>query len=83
MYNIKLTDYIPEPQPAGSDYIVAAHYYPAWKRGVAGLHDGFNDLAEDWEDRTPLMGYYNEENPRFRENAKIKERSFKRIFPNE
>lgn len=63
MYNIKLTDYIPEPNPATSDRIVAAHYYGAWKYGAAGLHEGFNDLAEDYPDRTPLMGYYDEENP--------------------
>jgi len=63
MYNIKLNDYIPEPNPATSDRIVAAHYYAAWKKGAAGLHEGFNDLAEEYPDRTPLMGYYDEENP--------------------
>jgi len=63
MYNIKLNSYIPEPQPAKSDRIVAAHYYAAWKKGAAGLHEGFNDLAEEYPDRTPLMGYYDEENP--------------------
>ena len=31
MYNIKFEDYIPEPKPAKSDRIVAAHYYAAWK----------------------------------------------------
>ena len=63
MYNIKLHDYIPEPNPAKTDRIVAAHYYAAWKKGAAGLHEGFNDLAEEYPDRTPLMGYYDEENP--------------------
>ena len=63
MYNIKLHSYIPEPQPAHSDRIVAAHYYAAWKKGAAGIHEGFNDLAEEFPDRTPLMGYYDEENP--------------------
>lgn len=63
MYNIKLNSYIPEPQPAESDRIVAAHYYAAWKKGAAGIHDGFNDLADEYPDRTPLMGYYDEENP--------------------
>ena len=63
MYNIKLNPYIPEPNPAESDRIVAAHYYAAWKKGAAGIHEGFNDLAEDFPDRTPLMGYYDEENP--------------------
>lgn len=63
MYNIKLSNYIPEPEPAISDRIVAAHYYAAWKKGAAGIHEGFNDLAEIYPDRTPLMGYYDEENP--------------------
>ena len=63
MYNIKLNDYVPAPSPAHSDRIVAAHYYAAWKYGAAGLHEGFNDLAKDYPERTPLMGYYDEENP--------------------
>ena len=63
MYNIKLENYIPEPSPATSDRIVAAHYYAAWKYGAAEIHEGFNDLAEIYPDRTPLMGYYDEENP--------------------
>ena len=63
MYNIKLEDYIPKPIPATSDRIVAAHYYAAWKKGAAGIHGGFDDLADEYPDRTPLMGYYDEENP--------------------
>ena len=63
MYNIKLNSYIPAPNPAESDRIVAAHYYGAWKKGAAGVHEGFDDLAELYPDRTPLMGYYDEENP--------------------
>ena len=63
MYNVKLHSYVPKPQPATSDRIVAAHYYAAWKKGAAGIHEGFNDLAEEYPDRTPLMGYYDEENP--------------------
>ena len=63
MYNIKLSDYIPQPCPAESDRIVAAHYYAAWKKGAAGVHEGFDDLAEEYPDRTPLMGYYEEEDP--------------------
>lgn len=62
MYNIKLYDYVPEPNPVTSNYIVCAHYYAAWKKGAAGLHNGFNDLHE-YPERTPLMGYYDEENP--------------------
>ena len=63
MYNVKFEDYVPKPNPATSDRIVAAHYYAAWKYGAAGIHEGFNDLAEIYPDRTPLMGYYDEENP--------------------
>ena len=63
MYNVKFESYIPKPNPATSDRIVAAHYYAAWKYGAAGIHEGFNDLAEIYPDRTPLMGYYDEENP--------------------
>ena len=63
MYNIKLNESIPAPNPATADRIVAAHYYGAWKKGAAGVHEGFDDLAENYPDRTPLMGYYDEENP--------------------
>lgn len=63
MYNIKLESYIPEPKPATTDRIVAAHYYAAWKYGAAEVHEGFCDLAKDYPDRTPLMGYYDEELP--------------------
>ena len=63
MYNIKFDSYVPEPSVAKSDRIVAAHYYAAWKYSAAGIHEGFNDLAEEYPDRTPLMGYYEEEDP--------------------
>ena len=63
MYNIKFHNYVPTPNPAKSDRIVAAHYYAAWKYGAAEVHEGFNDLADKYPDRTPLMGYYDEENP--------------------
>lgn len=62
MYNIKLEDYIPAPRPATTDRIVAAHYYAAWKKDCSGIHNGFDDL-HDFPERTPLMGYYDEENP--------------------
>lgn len=62
MYNIKLESYVPEPKPAKSDRIIAAHYYAAWKKGAPGIHNGFDDLHE-YPERTPLMGYYDEEDP--------------------
>lgn len=63
MYNIKLADYVPKPNPATTDRIIAAHYYAAWKKGAPGLHEGFDDL-HDYPERTPLMGYYDEEDPK-------------------
>ena len=62
MYNIKLENYVPKPMPATADRIVAAHYYAAWKKGAAEIHGAFDDL-HDYPERTPLMGYYDEENP--------------------
>ena len=62
MYNIKLYDYVPEPKPVTSDRIVAAHYYAAWKKGAAEIHGAFDDL-HTYPERTPLMGYYDEESP--------------------
>ncbi|MBQ7335096.1 MAG: hypothetical protein IJW92_01300 [Clostridia bacterium] len=63
MYNIRLENYVPEPNSATSDRIVGVHYYATWKYGAAGIHEGFNDLAKEYPDRIPLMGYYDEENP--------------------
>ena len=62
MYNIRLYDYVPEPKPVTSDRIVAAHYYAAWKKGAAEIHGAFDDL-HTYPERTPLMGYYDEESP--------------------
>ncbi len=64
MYNIKLYDHVPTPVPATTDRIVAAHYYAAWKKGAPGLHNGFDDL-HNFPERTPLCGYYDEEDPNF------------------
>ncbi len=62
MYNVKLYDYIPEPEPVTTDYIVAAHCYPAWKKGSAQLHKGFDQFSA-YPERLPLLGRYDEENP--------------------
>ena len=64
MYRIRSEDYVPLPRPATSDRIVAAHYYAAWKKGAAGIHNGFDDLHA-YPDRTPLCGYYDEERPAY------------------
>ena len=64
MYNIRLYDEMPAPREVTvkQDRIVAAHYYPAWKKGSAELHEGFPEI-HSYPERTPLMGYYDEEDP--------------------
>jgi len=64
MYNFKLYDYVPTPEPVSSNYTICAHYYPGWaKRGsdFAGVF-GFDDI-KDYPKRTPLLGYYDERLP--------------------
>ena len=58
----KVCDHVPEPRPVTSDRIVACHYYPGWKKGQSGIHNGFADL-QNYPERTPLLGYYDEANP--------------------
>ncbi|MGN1128501.1 MAG: glycoside hydrolase family 99-like domain-containing protein [Candidatus Flemingiibacterium sp.] len=62
MYNIKLYDYVPKPDPAESGRIIAAHYYPSWTRGDNGLNHEFEDNF-DYPERTPLAGFYEDKNP--------------------
>ena len=62
MYGLKFCDYVPQPKPATSEKIVAAHYYAAWKKDAALVHHGFDDL-HDYPARTPLQGYYDGESP--------------------
>jgi len=62
MRTAKLYDYIPEPEPVKSDYLIACHYYPGWKKGGIVAHNRFDDLVP-YPERTPLLGYYDEENP--------------------
>ena len=64
MYNIKMYDKIPKINPATvkDGRIVAAHVYPVWTPGEAGLHNAFLDL-KNYPERTPLGGYYNESDP--------------------
>ncbi|MBQ8233320.1 MAG: glycoside hydrolase family 99-like domain-containing protein [Lachnospiraceae bacterium] len=63
MRTAKLYPYIPEPQPVKSDYMIACHYYPGWKKGAELVkHNRFDDLI-NFPERTPLLGYYDEENP--------------------
>ncbi len=37
---------------------------PHGKSGVAGLHNGFDDIHE-YPERTPLAGYYDEDDPQY------------------
>jgi hypothetical protein len=62
MYNVKLYDYVPKPQPVKSDYLIGVHYYPAWKKGSAQLHKGYDQFL-DYPERLPMLGRYDEEDP--------------------
>ena len=62
MYNYKLHDYVPVPEPATSNLDICCHYYPGWKKGGNVAHNGFYDL-HDYPERTPLWGYYDESSP--------------------
>ena len=55
-------DYVPEPKPVTSDYTVACHYYPGWSKNCGSRKNGF-DAIQDFPERTPLMGYYDEADP--------------------
>lgn len=48
--------YVPAPAPAGTEYLVGAHYFPGWKQGT---HYGWSKVVP-FPDRTPLLGYYDE-----------------------
>jgi hypothetical protein len=56
---LSLPDCVPEPDPAQSDRLVGAHYFPGWKPGT---HRGWGVL-KDFPERRPLLGYYDESNP--------------------
>jgi hypothetical protein len=50
--------YVPAPSVANTDYIIGAHYMPAFKEGT---HMGWEQIAP-WQ-RTPKLGYYDEGSP--------------------
>ena len=60
----KLYDHVPEPNPVSTERLIAAHYYPGWKKGKSGMHNGFYDL-EEYPDRFPIVGCYDESSPEF------------------
>jgi len=53
------TGYVPEPQPAESDYIGLMHYCALWKEGT---HYGWKRI-EPWPGRRPAIGWYDEGTP--------------------
>lgn len=54
-----LPGYVPEPQPAGTDYLIGAHYFPGW---YEGRHFGWGKVTPHPE-RMPLLGCYDEGDP--------------------
>lgn len=61
--------YVPEPQPAQTEYLVGAHYFPGWKEGMHFVPWPGETQAWGWykivpyPNRTPLLGYYDEGSP--------------------
>ncbi|MGQ9732111.1 MAG: LamG-like jellyroll fold domain-containing protein [Candidatus Zipacnadales bacterium] len=53
-------DYVPEPVPAQSEYLVGAHYCPLWKQGSRS--SGW-ELIEPFPLRKPVLGWYDEGDP--------------------
>jgi len=50
--------YVPEPQPADTgDYLVGAYYFPGWR------DYGAWSVLNDFPERKPLLGYYNDGSP--------------------
>ena len=52
-------DYVPEPQPVTSPYLMLMHYCPLWKEGT---HYGWEKI-ESWPERRPAIGFYDEGTP--------------------
>ncbi len=53
---LPLSGYVPEPQPAQTDYLGLMHYCALWKEGT---HYGWGRI-EAWPERRPAIGYYDE-----------------------
>ncbi len=51
--------YIPEPKPAKSRVLIGAHHCPLWEADKPGM---WSNVAKHPE-RTPALGFYNQENP--------------------
>ncbi len=59
MPDVPRTGYVPEPQPAESDYIGLMHYCALWKEGT---HYGWK-LIEPYPGLRPAIGWYDEGTP--------------------
>ncbi|HRR34857.1 MAG TPA: glycoside hydrolase family 99-like domain-containing protein, partial [Kiritimatiellia bacterium] len=53
------TGYVPQPQPAATDYITLMHYCALWKEGT---HWGWKRI-EPWPEKRPAIGWYDEGTP--------------------
>ena len=53
------TGYVPQPQPAKTDYISLMHYCALWKEGT---HWGWKRI-EPWPEKRPAIGWYDEGTP--------------------
>ncbi len=52
-------DYIPEPQPVKARKLIGAHHCPLWEADKLSMWDNVLKHPE----RTPALGFYNQENP--------------------
>ncbi|NUQ63529.1 MAG: glycoside hydrolase family 99-like domain-containing protein [Pirellulales bacterium] len=50
--------YVPHPQPAVTDYLIGAYYYPGWDRT-----DAWDVLLRFFPERRPLLGWHHVGNP--------------------
>ena len=57
--DVPRTGYVPEPQPAKTDYISLMHYCALWKEGT---HMGWKKI-EPYPERRPAIGWYDEGTP--------------------
>jgi hypothetical protein len=57
---IEKLDYIPEPKPVKTDFLIGAHNCPLWETERADL---WNQVVKKHQERTPALGIYSQDNP--------------------
>lgn len=57
---IKKRNYVPEPNPVKTDFLIGAHNCPLWDKDYKYLWEG---VVNKHQERTPALGYYMQENP--------------------